>query len=130
MKKVLFICVGNAARSQMAEAFYNAFSKGGGAISAGVKPKDEIDPNAVRVMNEVGIDISGQKPKPLQMEMIEEADKIIIMGCAAEEVCPAVFLDKVEDWGLMDPAGKPIETVRTIRNEIKRRVEKLIEEGY
>ena len=64
------------------------------------------------------------------MEMIEEADKIITMGCAAEEVCPAVFLDKVEDWGLGDPAGKPIEIVRTIRDEIKRRVERLIEEGY
>ena len=130
MKKVLFICVGNAARSQMAEAFYNAFSKEGRAISAGVKPKDEVDPNAVRVMKEVGIDIGGQKPKLLQMGMIEEADKIITMGCAAEEVCPAVFLDKVEDWGLDDPAGKPIETVRTIRDEIKRRVERLIEEGY
>jgi len=114
----------------MAEAFYNVLSKKGRASSAGTIPKDAVNPNAVQVMKEVGVDISKQKPKLLKMEMIEKADKIITMGCAAEEVCPAIFLEKTEDWALEDPEGKPIGKVRAIRDEIKRRVEKLIEEGY
>jgi protein-tyrosine-phosphatase len=127
MKKVLFICVHNSGRSQMAEAFFNRMANGKAvAISAGTEPGSGVNPVVVRAMREVGIDISDKMPKLLTMEMVESSDLAITMGCMDEaKSCPAVFVPS-EDWGLTDPHGKPIEEVRPIRDEIKRRVEALI----
>jgi len=127
MKKVLFVCVENACRSQIAEAFVNKLSSGKIlAFSAGVKPAEHVNPKAVEVMREIGIDISEQKPKMLTREMIGQADKVITMGCGAD-VCPAPLVES-EDWGIEDPSGGSIEKFREVRNEIKRRVENLIKE--
>jgi protein-tyrosine-phosphatase len=128
MKKVLFICVGNAARSQMAEGFFNHLAKGKAvATSAGTKPASEVSPLAIQAMKEAGIDISRHKPKALTLEMMESADRVITMGCGVEETCPATLVP-TEDWALDDPKGKSIEKVREIRDEIKVRVEGLIKE--
>ena len=126
-KTVLFVCIGNSGRSQMAEAFFNKLSKTWKAISAGTKPDDNIHPYTIRVMKEVGVDVSKQKPKMLTREMIEKADKIITLGCGAD-VCPASYLPKVEDWAIEEPYGKPIDKVREIRDQIKGKVEKMIRE--
>ena len=125
MKKVLFVCVENARRSQMAEAFFNKLAKGQAvAVSAGDRPASNVDAKAVEVMKEIGIDITEQKPKALTMKMVEESDMVITMGCGAD-VCPVVP-KRVEEWKIEDPAGKPIAKFREVRNEIRRRVEKLI----
>jgi len=129
MKKILFVCVENAGRSQMAEAFANHYGKGKlVASSAGVMLADRVDPTVVEAMKEKGIDISMKKPKLLTMKMVEEADQIITMGCSVEKSCPAPLLKRVTDWELEDPKGKPVEKVRQIRDEIERRVQKLINE--
>ena len=126
MKKVLFVCVHNAGRSQMAEAFFNQMAKGKAkGFSAGTQPADKVNPVVVAAMREVGIDISRQKPKLLTLEMLESVDRVITMGCGAEGVCPASFVP-TEDWQLEDPEGKPIERVRQIRDEVKARVEELV----
>ena len=128
MKTVLFVCVGNSGRSQMAEAFFNHLAKGKTkALSAGTEPASVVDPTAVKVMKEVGIDISGNKPKPLTPEMIDQANLVITMGCGAEAACPASWIE-TRDWGLEDPKDKPIEKVRQIRDEIKARVINLLQE--
>ncbi len=128
MKKVLFVCVHNAGRSQMAEAFFNKLAKGKSvAESAGTVPATGINPVVLQAMREVGIDIEDRKPRLLSLEMMETADRVITMGCMDEAVCPASFTP-TEDWGLEDPSGKPIETVRRIRDEIKIRVETLLAE--
>ena len=129
MKKILFVCVHNSGRSQMAEAFFNEYSDVDEATtsSAGTLPTTHINPNAIKVMDEVGINISPKLPKMLTMEMMECADKVITMGCGVENVCPATFI-ATEDWELEDPEGKPLEVVRHIRNKIKARVLQLIEE--
>jgi arsenate reductase len=128
MKKVLFICVGNAARSQMAGGFFDHLAKGKAvATSAGTKPASEVSPLAIQAMKEAGIDISRHKPKALTLEMMESADRVITMGCGVEETCPATLVP-TEDWALDDPKGKSIEKVREIRDEIKVRVEGLIKE--
>jgi len=129
MKKILFVCVENAGRSQMAEAFANLHGRGKlAASSAGVMMADRVNPVVVEVMKEKGIDISMNKPKLLTTRMAEEADKIITMGCSVEKFCPAPLLKNVIDWGLEDPKDKPIEKVRQIRDEIEKRVLKLISE--
>jgi len=129
LKKILFVCAENAGRSQMAEAFANNYGKGKVvASSAGVMLADRVNPVVVEAMKEKGIDISMNKPKLLTTKMAEEADKIITMGCSVEKFCPAPLLKNVIDWGLEDPKGKPIEKVRQIRDEIERRVLKLISE--
>ncbi len=129
MKKVLFVCVENAGRSQMAEAFANRYGIGKLiASSAGVMLADRVNPIVVEAMKEKGIDISMNKPKLLTMKMTEEADRIITMGCSVEKICPAPLLKNVIDWALDDPKGKPIEQVRQIRDEIEKRVLKLITE--
>lgn len=126
MKNVLFVCVGNSGRSQMAEAFFNNLAKGKAeASSAGSNPAVSVDPQAVEVMLEVGIDISGNEPKKMTLEMVERSDRIITMGCGAENACPATFVP-AEDWGLEDPKGQSIDKVREIRDEIKRRVEEMV----
>jgi len=127
MKKILFVCVENAGRSQMAEAFANQYGKGKlAASSAGVMLSDRVNPVVVEAMKEKGIDISMNKPKLLTTRMAEQADKIITMGCSVEKFCPAPLLRNVIDWGLEDPKDKPIEEVRQIRDEIEKRVLKLI----
>jgi protein-tyrosine-phosphatase len=129
MKKVLFVCVENAGRSQMAEAFAKHYGKGKiEAASAGTMPSTEVNPVVVQAMREKGIDISKNKPKPLNTKMIQEAETIIVMGCSAQGFCPAPLLKKVVDWELEDPKDKPIEKVREIRDEIERRVKELINE--
>jgi len=128
MKTVLFVCVGNSGRSQMAEALFNHLAKGKAkAISAGTEPASTVDPTVIKVMKEVGIDISGNKPKPLTPEMIDQANLVITMGCGAEAACPASWVE-TRDWGLEDPKDKPVEKVREIRDEIKARVTELLKE--
>jgi len=127
--KVLFVCVENSGRSQMAEAFAKTYGKGKiETISAGTMPAKEVNPVVVQVMREKGIDLSDNKPKLVTTQMVQEADKVIVMGCSAEGFCPAPLLDKVLDWGIEDPRDKPIEKVREIRDEIERKVKKLVEE--
>ena len=128
MKTVLFVCVGNSGRSQMAEAFLNHYAEGKAkALSAGTNPAANVEPTVVKVMKEVGIDVSGNKPKPLIPEMIDQANLVITMGCSAEAACPASWIE-TRDWGLEDPKDKPIEKVRQIRDEIKARVINLLQE--
>jgi arsenate reductase len=113
----------------MAEAFFNHLAKGKAlAISAGTQPANEVNPIVVEAMREIGIEISGNKPKALTMDMVEKADRIITMGCRDEAgaVCPASFIE-TEDWALEDPKGKSLEDVRKIRDEIKTRVARLLD---
>ncbi|OGN89154.1 MAG: arsenate reductase [Chloroflexi bacterium RBG_13_46_9] len=127
-KIVLFVCVHNSGRSQMAEAFFNRMAKGAAhAISAGTQPADKINPMVVQVMREEGLDISQNKPKLLTMDMVKKADKMITMGCGDEAgaLCPAGFIE-TEDWALEDPKGKTITEVRKIRDEIRKRVNDLL----
>ncbi len=122
MMTILFVCVHNSGRSQMAEAILNKLAAGRvRAVSAGTEPAEAINLTVVEVMREVGIDISHQKPKRLTPEMVEQADKVITMGCGIEEVCPATFIE-TEDWGIDDPRGKPLEKVREIREQIQAKV--------
>ena len=129
MEKVLFVCVENAGRSQMAEAFAKHYGKGKiAASSAGTMPSKEVNPLVVEVMREKDIDISRNKPKLIDTQMIQEADTVIVMGCDARGFCPAPLLKKGVDWELEDPEGQPVEKIREIRDDIERRVTKLIGE--
>jgi len=129
MKKVLFVCVENAGRSQMAEAFARVYGKDKvEAISAGTMPSKEVNPVVAQAMREKGIDLSTNHPKLISNQMVQEADDIIVMGCSAEGFCPAPLLNKVADWRIEDPEGKPIEKVREIRDEIERKVKALIDQ--
>ena len=125
MVTVLLICVHNAGRSQIAEAFFNKLSEGRHrGISGGSNPASQVNPVAVEAMLEVGIDISGKRPKKLDKEMVLQADLAITMGCG-EDACPVVP-NELRDWELEDPHGKPIEEVRAIRDEIRKRITALI----
>ncbi len=130
--KILFVCVGNSARSQMAEALFNSMAPEGMlAISAGTEPAPRVSSRAIEVMKELGIDIGSNKPKLLTPEMVREAKKVITMGCLDRESCPVFLIEekeKLEDWALEDPKDKDIEVARRVRDEIKKRVEELIEE--
>jgi len=129
LKKILFVCVENAGRSQMAEAFAKTYGEGKvEALSAGTMPAAQVNPVVAQVMREKGIDLAGNKPKLVTGQMVQEADMIIVMGCSAQGFCPAPLLNKVIDWEIEDPKDKPIEKVREIRDEIERRVKKLISE--
>ncbi|MGO4595759.1 arsenate reductase ArsC [Leifsonia sp. 2TAF2] len=122
---VLFVCVHNAGRSQMAAGFLRDLAGDRvEVLSAGSEPKDEINPIAVQVMAEEGIDIAGNTPKILTTEAVKESDVVITMGCG--DTCPIFPGKRYEDWDLTDPAGRPIDEVRPIRDEIKRRVEALL----
>jgi arsenate reductase (thioredoxin) len=124
---VLFVCVHNAGRSQMAAGFMNAIGAGRvEVLSAGSAPKDSINPIAVQAMQEVGIDISNNVPKVLTPEAVQESDAVITMGCG--DACPFYPGKRYEDWVLDDPAGQGIESVRVIRDDIKQRVEQLLAE--
>ena len=122
---VLFVCVHNAGRSQMAAGFLTALSSGAVEVrSAGSIPADRINPAAVEAMAEVGIDIAGEQPKILTEDAVKESDVVITMGCGDE--CPYFPGKRYEDWELDDPAGQDVDAVRPIRDEIKSRVEALI----
>jgi protein-tyrosine-phosphatase len=126
-KSILFVCVENAGRSQMAEGFFNKYApKGYEAISAGTKPISQINTIAVEVMREADIDISNQKSKELTEDMIRNSSNIVNMGCVEKESCPTLFLQNLLDWNIEDPKGKPIEKVREIRDEIDQRVKELV----
>ena len=125
-KKILFVCVENAGRSQMAEGFFKKYApKGYVPQSAGTRPTPEINPIAVEAMKEVGIDISRQHPKELSEEIIRSSVLNVNMGCMDKTECPAVFLGKYIDWNIEDPKGKSIEQVREIRNNIEEKIKEL-----
>ena len=125
-KTILFVCVENAGRSQMAEGFFWKYApEGDGPLSAGTKPTSQINALAIQVMNEIGIDISKQRSKDLTEDMMRNSDKIINMGCMEKNFCPTLFIPKVIDWGIEDPKDKSIEKVREIRDEIERRIKEL-----
>lgn len=126
-KKILFICIENAGRSQMAEGFFRKFALPEFLpLSAGTKPINEINPIVVQVMKEIGIDITKQKPKILSDDMIKTSTKVVNMGCMNKESCPALFVNDIIDWNIPDPKGKPIEQVRKIRDEIQTKVKELV----
>lgn len=126
MKTVIFACVHNAGRSQMAAAFFNKLADPAKAraLSAGTSPGDRVHPEVVAVMREEGIDLSGARPQKLTSEMAAEAQLLITMGCGDE--CPYVPGVTRDDWPLDDPKGQPIARVRAIRDDIRARVEALI----
>jgi arsenate reductase len=121
MTRVLFVCVANAGRSQMAQAFYE--QRGGEARSAGSMPADELDESVVQVLQEVGIDISDRKPKALEHHSVEWADLVVTMGCG--DACPVLPGKEYLDWNLPDPAGLCLEEVRELRSVIEQRVASL-----
>lgn len=124
---VLFVCVHNAGRSQMAAGFMRELSHGRvDVLSAGSAPKESINPIAIEAMAEVGIDIASNLPKILTAEAVQASDVVITMGCG--DACPFYPGKRYEDWVLEDPAGQGIEAVRIIRDEIKIRVEALLSE--
>ena len=124
---VLFVCVHNAGRSQMAAAFLTHLSQGQVEVrSAGSEPAEQVNPAAVQAMAEVGIDIAAEKPKILTDSAVRESDVVITMGCG--DTCPFYPGKRYEDWVLEDPAGKGVDSVRPIRDEIRSRVETLIGE--
>jgi protein-tyrosine-phosphatase len=127
-KTVLFVCVQNSARSQIAEGFFKKYaSKGITCVSAGTLPADRVNPYAIEVMREVGIDIGANKPKVLTNEMIDNATIAINMGCMDNDSCPLLMKNRMmEDWGIEDPAGKSIEKMRQVRDQIERKVVNLI----
>ncbi len=125
--KVVFVCVENAGRSQMAQGFAEAFGKGKVEVySAGSRPSSQINPLAIEVMKERGIDLFGRKPKGLNDLPLIEMDYLVTMGC--EEVCPAVPAKKIIEWQIPDPKGKPIDEVRRIRDTLEAKVRTLLEE--
>ena len=124
---VLFVCVHNAGRSQMAAGFMRELAgERVEVLSAGSAPKDSINPIAIEAMKEIGIDISDQQPKILTTEAVFESDAVITMGCG--DACPIFPGKRYEDWVLEDPAGQDLEFVRTVRDDIKGRVEALLAE--
>ncbi|MGI0036858.1 MAG: arsenate reductase ArsC [Nitrososphaera sp.] len=127
-KTILFVCIENAGRSQMAEGFFNRYApKGYRAASAGTRPAGEINPIAVQAMKEVGIDISRQKSKIITDDMIRNSIRAVNMGCMDQAECPMLFLNNPVDWAIGDPKGQSIEQVRAIRDDIERRVKELAE---
>lgn len=125
-KKILFVCVENAGRSQMAEGFFRKYApQDYEVISAGTKPAPKINPIAVEAMKEVGIDLNKQKPKILTNEIIKDSILNVNMGCMDKTECPTVFMKNSIDWNIEDPKGKSIEQVREIRDEIEQKVRQL-----
>ena len=125
--EVLFVCVQNAGRSQMAAALLDHYADGRVHVrSAGSAPADQINRDVVSVMSELGIDVSKEFPKPMTDEVVEAADAVITMGCG--DACPIYPGKRYEDWELQDPAGQPVEVVRGIRDDINARVRQLLAE--
>ena len=127
-RNILFVCVENAGRSQMAEAFFKKYaSKKFNVISAGTIPSTQLNPISVKVMKEIGIELVDQQPKLLSNGMIESSFKTINMGCMDKESCPSLFVQDVLDWDISDPKEKSIDEVRKIRDQIKTEVINLID---
>ena len=126
-KNILFVCVENAGRSQMAEAFFKKYAKNSfNVISAGTCPSPNLDPVVVSAMNEIGIDLKNQQPQLLSTSMIKNSNKTVNMGCMDEESCPSLFVKGVDDWNMDDPKGKSLDDVRKIRDQIKHSVLNLL----
>jgi arsenate reductase len=124
---VLFVCVHNAGRSQMAAGWLQHVAGDRvEVLSAGSEPKDQVNPVAVAAMAEVGVDIAGAQPKVLTTDAVRESDVVVTMGCG--DACPVFPGKRYEDWELTDPAGRGIDDVRPIRDDIRRRVEQLLAE--
>ena len=127
MASVLFVCLHNAGRSQMSQALFERAAGGRHrALSAGTTPAERVHPEAVEVMREAGIDLEGRKPQKLTRELAEEADVVVTMGCGDE--CPYIPGKRYIDWELDDPKGRPVDEVRTTRDDIAARVEALVRE--
>ena len=125
-KTILFVCVENTGRSQIAEGFFRKYApEGYEPISAGTKPTSQINPTVVQAMNEIGVEIKQQKPKDITEDMMRNSTKIINMGCMDKSFCPTLFIPNLIDWGIEDPKGKSIEQVREIRDDIEQRVKQL-----
>ncbi|MBI5561645.1 MAG: arsenate reductase ArsC [Deltaproteobacteria bacterium] len=128
--RILFVCVGNACRSQMAEGFAMVHIDEGFEVrSAGTQAMGYVTGETVEIMQEAGVDISGQRSKQLKDEMVEWADAVVTLGCCcADRLCPVSFKGRKEDWPIEDPIGRPVEVLRRVRDDIERRVVKLITE--
>ena len=124
-EKILFVCVENAGRSQMAEGFLRTYAPKFEVISAGTKPKSQLNPTVVEVMKEIGIDITKQTPKELTDEMISSS-LTVNMGCMDKQSCPSLFVKDVIEWNISDPKNQDIEQVRKIRDQIKNEILNLI----
>lgn len=127
MAYVLFVCLQNAGRSQMSEAFFKRAAQGRhSAASAGTRPAERVHPEVVAAMRELGIDLAGRTPRGLDRELAAQADVVVTMGCGDE--CPYIPGTRYVDWDLQDPSGRPLQQVRAIRDDIARRVEDLVSE--
>lgn len=127
-KNILFVCLENAGRSQMAEAFFRKYANEKfNVISAGTTPSSQLNPIVIEVMSEIGIDMRQQSPKKLSNKMIENSSKTINMGCMSKESCPSLFVNDVFDWNISDPKEKSIDDVREIRDQILKNVLELID---
>jgi len=127
IQNILFVCVENAGRSQMAEAFFRKYAlKKFNVISAGTIPSTQLNPLVVKVMQEIGINLDDQQPKLLSNNMIENSFKTINLGCMDKESCPSLFVNDVVDWNISDPKEKTLDDVRKIRDTIKTEVMNLI----
>jgi protein-tyrosine-phosphatase len=127
-KNILFVCVENSGRSQMAEAFLKKYAKNQfNVVSAGTSPSSNLNSVVVSVMAEIGIDLKNQQSQLLSISMIENSNKIINMGCMDKESCPSLFVKDVDDWNVNDPKGKPIDDVRKIRDQIKNNILNLLD---
>jgi arsenate reductase (thioredoxin) len=127
MATALFVCLHNAGRSQMSAALFERAAGGRHrALSAGTTPGEQVHPEVVEVMRELGVDLSGRRPRRLTQELAEQADVVVTMGCG--DACPYVPGTRYLDWELEDPKGRPVEEVRATRDEIARRVEALVVE--
>jgi arsenate reductase len=120
-ERVLFVCIGNAGRSQMAQAFYER--RGGEARSAGSRPEHELHPEVVEAMGEIGLDLTGRRPRGIEREDVEWAEVVVTMGCG--DACPVLPGKRYVDWNITDPVGRPLEQVREIRDEIERLIGEL-----
>ena len=119
--RAYFVCIGNAGRSQMAQALYERL--GGEARSAGSRPERELHPEVIEVMRDLGVDLSDRRPRGIEQDDVQWADVVVTMGCG--DACPVLPGKRYLDWNLPDPAGRPVEEVRALRDDIQRRVEAL-----
>jgi protein-tyrosine-phosphatase len=125
-KKILFVCIENAGRSQMAEGFFRKYApKGYEPVSAGTKPTPQINSVAVEAMKEIGIDLGKQKPKMLTREIIQDSVMSVNMGCMEKSECPALFMKNTIDWNIEDPKGESLDQVRKIRDTIEQKVKEI-----
>lgn len=128
MKSVLFVCVENAGRSQMAETFFKKYAPSKfNAISAGTSTSTQLNPMVIQVMKEIGIDMNEQKPKLLSDSVVNNSSKTVNMGCMDKESCPLLFVKDILDWNISDPKEKSLDDVRKIRDQIKSEVINLVQ---